>query len=101
MKNKTLSILLAVLMSMAASVALAEDFEVDGIYYNITSSTSPRTVSVTYRGSSYIAYSNEYVGSVTIPKSVTYHSMTYSVTSIGDWAFRGCEGFRHSMPPFE
>ena len=79
-------------MSMVAGVASAEDFAVDGIYYKITSSTTPYTASVTYRGSSYSSYSNEYTGSVTIPESVTYNGKTYSVTSIGDRAFEGCTG---------
>ena len=71
MKNKTLSILLAVLMSMAASMASAQSvgyiFEVDGIYYQITSSTTPYTVAVSYNRSI------EYTGSVTIPETVSYN----------------------------
>ena len=67
----------------------AHDFEVDGIYYDITSSTD-LTVSVTHRGSFYDSYSNEYSGAVTIPSSVIYNSKTYSVTSIGDGAFYSC-----------
>ena len=39
MTKSKLRILLALLMSMVASVASAHDFEVDGIYYVITSST--------------------------------------------------------------
>ena len=91
MKHKTLSILLAMFMSMVACVASAHDFVVDGIYYNITSSTD-RTVSVTYRGNESDSYSNEYTGSVVIPKTVTYSGKTYSVTSIGRYAFNGCSG---------
>ena len=79
-------------MCMVASVASAEDFAVDDIYYSITSSTEPYTVAVTYRGSKYSSYSDEYTGSVTIPESVTYSGKTYSVTSIGNWAFEGCSG---------
>ena len=92
MKHKTLSFLLAVLMSMVASVASAEDFSVDGIYYNITSSTTPYTASVTYRGDDHYSYKNEYTGSVTIPESVTCSGKTYNVTSIGNYAFSGCSG---------
>ena len=33
-----------------------------------------------------------YSGSITIPKSVTYNTTTYSVTSIGNYAFSGCTG---------
>ena len=69
--------------------ASAEDFSVDGIYYNITDSEK-LTVAVTYRGSSYDSYSNEYTGSVVIPETVTYESETYAVTSIGDFAFFCC-----------
>ena len=67
----------------------AHDFEVDGIYYDITSSTD-LAVAVTYKGSSYSSYSDEYSGAVTIPSTVIYNSKTYSVTSIGDYAFDGC-----------
>ena len=69
--------------------ANAHDFEVDGIYYNKTSNT---TVSVTYRGSSYNDYSNEYSGNVVIPSTVRYSGKEYSVTSIGYCAFFGCFG---------
>ena len=85
MKHNYLTIMLTILMSMAASVASAHDFVVNGIYYNITSSSSPYTVEVT-------SSSNNYTGTVNIPESVTYNSTTYSVTSIGDFAFYGCSG---------
>ena len=69
----------------------AEDFEVDGIYYDIMSDTD-KTVGVTYRGTYNDSYSNEYSGAVTIPESVTYNGNTYSVTRIKDFAFSGCSG---------
>ncbi len=78
--------------------ASAHDFEVDGIYYNITSSAN-LTVSVTYRGNNYNDYSNEYTGTVSIPETVTYNNKTYDVTSIGISAFRDCpELLRLSIP---
>ena len=77
--------------ALLCTAVYAHDFEVDGIYYNITSS-SDLTVSVTYRGSSYNEYSDEYSGSVVIPEKVTYDSKEYSVTSIRQSAFRGCSG---------
>ena len=58
------------------------DFAVDGIYYAITSSTAPYKVEV-----SHDTGSNSYSGTVTIPSSVTYNSISYSVTSIGSYAF--------------
>ena len=79
-------------LSIVANVGImfASDTEVDGIWYDFDSST--KTASVTYRGSSYDSYENEYSGSVSIPSSVTYNSVAYSVTSIGTSAFRNCEG---------
>ena len=81
-----LTTIVVLLCSLATS---AHDFEVSGIYYNITSSTDQK-VAVTYRGSSYNSYSNEYSGAVIIPSTVTYNSETYSVTSIGNSAFYDC-----------
>ena len=73
---------------LGAASAMAHDFEVDGIYYNINSDGT--SVSVTFKGSSYSSYSNEYSGAVTIPASVTYSGKTYTVTAIGNSAFYGC-----------
>ena len=86
----------AVLLLSAAS-AMAHDFEVDGIYYNKNSDGT--SVSVIYKGSSYSSYSNEYSGAVTIPASVTYSGKTYSVTSIGEEAFRDCSGLESVAIP--
>ena len=93
MKHYYLSIFIATLMSMAYTMASAHDIAVansDGktIYYNYNSDGS--TVSVTYQGTDYSSYSNEYTGTVVIPETVTYSGKTYSVTSIGYEAFKGC-----------
>ena len=85
------AILAIAIMLCVALPTLAHDFEVGGIYYNYLDKTA-KTVAVTYRGSSNIEYSNEYTGSVTIPSSVTYSGATYSVTSIGSYAFSRCSG---------
>ena len=58
-------------------------FEVDGIYYNYVNDG----VEVTYPDR-YGVYS----GDVTIPSSVTYNGNSYSVTSIGRYAFDDCSG---------
>jgi len=74
-----------------AVTSFAHDFEVDGIYYEITSSSSnPPTVRVSCKGGYYKTYDNEYTGNVTIPETVTYNGKIYSVTSIGEAAFRDC-----------
>ena len=85
-----LATIAALLCSMTVS---AHDFEVDGIYYNITSDTD-MTVEITYQGDSYWSYENEYSGNITISPSVTYGGNTYSVTSIGDYALFNCTKVR-------
>ena len=77
----------AILLFTCCIAASAHDFEVDGIYYNISGDEAI----VTYKGNSYNSY-NEYSGSVVILESVTYNGKVYSVTSIGNYAFYGCSG---------
>ena len=90
---KTIKYLFTALLLLCTTVAVAHDFEVDGIYYYITNSSN-KTVVVTYRGNDHNDFfeSNEYTGSVVIPKNVTYNGTTYSVTSIGEYAFYSCTG---------
>ena len=80
-------------MSMTGSKTFAHDIEVandDGvtIYYVWTNNNTELVVS--YCGSDYQAYSNEYTGNVVIPESVEYNGNTYPVTSIGFRAFSDC-----------
>ena len=63
----------------------ADNFVVDGIYYNITSSEY-KTVEVT--GTPDRSYS----GDITIPATVMYGGTKYRVTAIGDHAFARCTG---------
>ena len=91
MKHNYFKHLFAVLLLLCSTVAMAHDFEVDGVYYNIINE-SDKTVEVTYKGDSYDNYSDEYTGTVSIPESVTYNGTTYSVTSIEFGAFSGCTG---------
>ena len=84
--------LFTLFLALVATTALwAEDFSVGGIYYNILKDKT-NEVEVTYRGSDFFEYSNEYTGSVTIPSTVTYNGTTYSVTRIGEDAFSICRG---------
>ena len=95
---KHLKHLFTALLLMCAATATAHDFEVDGIYYDITDATN-KTVAITYKGTFDSQYSNEYTGTVVIPKSVTYNGTTYSVTSIGGYAFYGCSGLTSVVIP--
>ena len=95
---KHLKYLFTALLLLCTTSATAHDFEVGGIYYYVTDATN-KTVAVTYRGTSYNVYLNEYTGSVVIPQSVTYNGSTYSVTSIGDEAFSCCTGLTSIVIP--
>ena len=74
--------LFTMLLALVATTASAQDFEVDGICYNILSQDD-RTVEVTE--SHY-----EYAGDVVIPAEVSHDGGTYRVTTIGDYAFSDC-----------
>ncbi|MDO4738964.1 MAG: leucine-rich repeat domain-containing protein, partial [Bacteroidales bacterium] len=76
------SVMLALCM-LVSFYANAHGFEVDGIYYNILTTTE---VEVTFKGS-YSSEFSEYKGKVEIPESISYDGSTYSVTSIGYSAF--------------
>ena len=91
MKHKHFKHLFTALLLLCTTVVTAHDFVVGGIYYNVLSEEE-KTVEVTYKGTSYNQYSNEYTGSVVIPQSVVYNGKVYSVTSIGNDAFVFCSG---------
>lgn len=83
--NRITQIILLLVFLIPAK-ALAHDFEVNGIYYYYYEGNK---AAVTCRGENFSTY-NEYSGAVTIPASVTYNGVTYTVTSINDNAFREC-----------
>ena len=62
-------------------LSYADAVEIDGIFYNLVS--EGRIAEVTSNPS-------EYSGAIDIPATVTYNDITYSVTSIGNYAFLGC-----------
>ena len=71
------TLILSVIFSISAS---AYDVEVDGIYYDISGTTAT------------VTSDNNSSGDIVIPESITYNNSKYSVTSIGDWAFKECSG---------
>ena len=64
-------------------VELNYSFKKNGIYYKIT---GDGTVSVTYKDGNY----NTYSGRVSIPRTVTFDGVTYTVTAIDHLAFFNC-----------
>ena len=85
MKNP-LKLTLMLLALLLPATAIAHDFEVDGICYNIINENE---VAVTYKGVSYYT-ANSYSGDVSIPTTVIYNGATFNVTSIDDGAFYCC-----------
>ena len=98
-----LKCLLATLLAVAGFItAKAEDFEVDGLCYNIISEDE-KTVEVTYYNYSssdgYNSYDSDkldeegltgYKGDQTIPQKVIYKGSAYTVVAIGAHAFDCC-----------
>ena len=90
--NQALRTILLVLAFIGTvTTATAYDFMVNGIYYNKNGDEA--TVTYQYResyyssGYTYYRYYNYITGNVTIPETVTYDGITYTVTAIGDYAF--------------
>lgn len=73
-------LIIAMLWGSVASWGSGYNFKVDGICYNYNSDS---TVYVT-RGDM------TYSGDISIPESVTYKRVTYTVTEIGGWTFDDC-----------
>ena len=59
-----------------------------GLHYDITSSTTVE-----------VGMFNNVSGSLIIPSTVVYNNTTYSVTSIGNSAFNGCDGLTNVTIP--
>ena len=78
--TKKITLLFALMLStlMASAQTL-----IDGVYYNLIAKAKQAVVT---------SGDTKYTGSVTIPESFTYNGVTYSVTSIGSYAFFYCSG---------
>ena len=88
MKLNLIRVVVAMAMTLVVGIsANAYDFEVDEIYYKITSDVEPYTVAVTYG-----VYDSpgSYTGDVVVPEYVTFGEKTYHVTSVGQHAFGNC-----------
>ena len=95
MKQRKILFVLAFLCLQAWQGVYAHDIEVanaDGVTIYYVWTNNQTELAVSYRGSRYDSYSNEYSGAVNIPESVTYNGKTYPVTSIGRGAFYTCIG---------
>lgn len=77
MKKAFLSFLLMLLMAVTSNAATL----IDGIYYNLNSTTMSAEVT---------SGTTKYKNDVVIPGMVTYNNTVYVVTGIGAEAFKGC-----------
>ena len=88
--------LFTLLLAVAASVGtmFAWDYErvqIGDLYYNLDATN--QTAEVTYKSYTNYEYNEGWsITTANIPASVTYNSVSYSVTSIGDYAFAECSG---------
>ena len=76
-------LLIVMLLSTAASAFAVEEVEIDGLWYEVVAKAKEAKV---------IQHKNnvKYNGDIVIPETVVYEGVTYSVTSIGDYAFWDC-----------
>ncbi len=68
-------------LALMPVTTIAQDAEIDGIYYYLDD--ADKTAEVTYGD-------NNYSGDIIIPSTVSYEGKTYTVTAIGNQAFRAC-----------
>ncbi len=82
-----MAVIAAILAVLMPQHATAYDFMVENLCYDIIGNTSvsvaPQTINPSY---------SSLLGRLIIPNIVQYNGVTYSVTSIGDYAFSGCSG---------
>lgn len=89
MRRTTLKKIFSLLFILNSLLLSAQDFKVDGIYYNIISAED-KTVEVTHHKDALSKPDKRYRGAVTIPSTVTRKKKSYNVVGIGDSAFEGC-----------
>lgn len=76
------NLLLILLFFLIGSQIFAYDFEINGLFFN---KLSGNRVEVTYKSG------QTYIGEISIPETITYNGVKYTVTSIGYQAFKDCK----------
>jgi len=102
--RKLYTLALILITTLLANNAIAYDFSAvcstgQTLYYNITSNVEPYTVEVTSENTESPYYTTYPEGNLEIPETVEYNSITYSVTSIGVFAFYNCSGLTEITIP--
>lgn len=86
MSKKLYTLLFALLTGVTTIVAA--DINTGGFWYNLNHTS--KTATITFKGDTYSAYTNEYSGSVHTYEVLQYNNEVYTITGIGDWAFADC-----------
>ena len=88
MKKQLLLFLFAIVASVGTMFASTK---IGDLYYNLNATN--KTAEVTYKSYANYRYNEGWnITTADIPASVTYSGTTYSVTSIGSYAFESCSG---------
>lgn len=86
MKRVFLTLITVALTMLSSTKSFAYDCEVDGIYYYRVSTSELEVTNKVFSDQNRSAYT----GTVNIPSTVTYNGRTFTVVSIGEYAFRDC-----------
>lgn len=94
MKRRLLNIILALvlclgMMPVTALAASGDVFTVDGVTYEVLTEDAESATGTVQVGNN-IGSVDTAVTSVTIPETVGYGGVTYTVTAVGIWAFSDC-----------
>lgn len=80
---------------LAAISSFGQKVQIGDLYYNLDEVS--KTADVTYEKYRYPTDNYSNLTSITIPEKVLYKGDTYTITSIGEYAFSGCSGFTGSL----
>ena len=79
------------------SISSFANVQIGKLYYYLDDTA--KTAELTYFGASHHSNVDYVAGDLVIPENVTYNGTSYSVTSIGSFAFNGCSGLTSVVIP--
>ena len=94
--------LCAMLMSIGTLTATEyANVQIDGIYYNLNDNYQIKVdgQTVYIQRAEVTSNPNKYSGNITIPDSVTYQGVKFSVMAIGNSAFQDCSNLTNVVLP--